>query len=345
LIHIALKWCNNKKGKDFSKHLQSSTWDTKLKYLFCVFRRKNIQYNHLTDFNGEGEFHSVLSTTWADEMENDPTFASEIGMSTFYEYADKKLREFYKEGKFNPLSTATTKEGYEDRKKYMIYILGRFFLQRGKNEIVFCYWNQVKFKASEVDRERSEYVKVSTKWDKSHKCKLGNTHPRDKTQEMPQVYQNEIDELCPYKFFKFFRQLCLPLQQRILCYGANADLLTEYRRSKLPYLYNENLPVGGNSICPVTKSLAEELGFPDWEKCAGQGLCKMGITNIMSNGNKNIEKVALGMLQHKSLKTSLIYQKPSEEMFQNYNRALMGRHIASPPRKRRGGKMGKEKKG
>jgi len=127
LIHIALKWCNNKKGKDFSKHLQSSTWDTKLKYLFCVFRRKNIQYNHLTDFNGEGEFHSVLSTTWADEMENDPTFASDIGMSTFYEYADKKLREFYKEGKFNPLSTATTKEGYEDRKKYMIYILGRFF--------------------------------------------------------------------------------------------------------------------------------------------------------------------------------------------------------------------------
>jgi len=128
LIHIALKWCNNKKGKDFGKHLQPSTWDTKLKYLFCVFRRKNIQYNHLTDFNAEGEFHSILSTTWADEMEKDPSFASGTGTSTFYEDADKKLREFYKEGKFNPFSTATTQEAYEDRKKYMISVLGRFFL-------------------------------------------------------------------------------------------------------------------------------------------------------------------------------------------------------------------------
>jgi hypothetical protein len=48
-------------------------------------------------------------------------------------------------------------------------------------------------------------------------------------QEMPRVYQNDNDELCPYKFFKFFRELCLPTQQRILCYGANADMLAEYR--------------------------------------------------------------------------------------------------------------------
>jgi hypothetical protein len=122
-----LKWHNNKKGKDFGKHLQPSSWEMKLKYLFSVFHRKNILYNHLTDFNGEGEFHSVLTTTWANEMESDPTFASGIGTSTFYEDLDKKLREFYKEGKFNPFSTATTKEGYDDRKKYMIYILGRFF--------------------------------------------------------------------------------------------------------------------------------------------------------------------------------------------------------------------------
>jgi hypothetical protein len=35
--------------------------------------------------------------------------------------------------------------------------------------------------------------------------------------------------------------------------------------------------------------MAHELGFKDWEKCTGQGLRKMGITNTMSNGNKNIE--------------------------------------------------------
>jgi hypothetical protein len=45
----------------------------------------------------------------------------------------------------------------------------------------------------------------------------------------------------------------------------------------------------------------------------------MGITNAMSNGNKNIEKFVLGMSHHKSIQTSLRYQKLSHEMFQNYN--------------------------
>jgi len=61
----------------------------------------------------------------------------------------------------------------------------------------------------------------------------------------------------------------------------------------------------------------------------------MGITNAMSNGDKNIEKVVLGMSRHKSIQTSLRYQKPNHEMYQNYNRALLGKHVASPPKEKR----------
>jgi hypothetical protein len=114
-----------------------------------------------------------------------------------------------------------------------------------------------------------------------------------------------------------------------------------------PYLYNENNPFGGNPISDVAKKLAHALGFEDWERCTGQGLHKMAITNAMSNGDKNIEKVVLGMSRHKSIQTSLRYQKPNHEMFQNYNRALLGKHVASPPKekniKRRGQvKVGKQ---
>jgi len=97
-------------------------------------------------------------------------------------------------------------------------------------------------------------------------------------------------------------------------------------------LYNENNPIGGNPISDVTKKIAKELGFEDWEKCTGQGLGKMGITNAMSNGNKMIEKVVLGMSRHKSLQTSMLYQKPNEDMLQNYNRAILGKHVATPPK-------------
>jgi hypothetical protein len=207
----------------------------KLKYLFSVFHRKNILFNVLTDFNGEGEFHSVLASQWAIEMEKDDKFASGVGTSTFDGDADKKLRERFAEGTFNPFSTKTTTEAYEDRKKYMIYVLGRFFLLRGKTEIAFTYWNQVKFKSVECDGVRQEYVKVSHKWDKTHKCKLSKTRPRDATQTMPRIYSNENDVLCPYRFFKFFRTLCPPKQERVLCYRASVDQLEEYRVKNLPF--------------------------------------------------------------------------------------------------------------
>ena len=89
-------------------------------------------------------------------MEKDEKFASGIGTSTFDGDADKKLWEMYKQGTFDPLSSKTTTEAYEDRKKYMVYVLGRFYLQRGKNEIAFTFWNQVKFKVTECDSERLE---------------------------------------------------------------------------------------------------------------------------------------------------------------------------------------------
>jgi len=76
-------------------------------------------------------------------------------------------------------------------------------------------------------------------------------------------------------FFKFFRSICAPTQERILCDKTSADLLAEYKQTKKkPYLYNEHNHIGGNPISDITKKLAHELCFEDWEKCTRQGLCK-----------------------------------------------------------------------
>jgi len=98
-----------------------------------VFRRKNILFTVLTDFNGEGEFHSVLASQSAIEMKKDDKFASGVGTSTFDGDADKKLQDRFAEVTFNPFSTKTTTEAYEDRKKYMVYVLGRLGDLGGKN--------------------------------------------------------------------------------------------------------------------------------------------------------------------------------------------------------------------
>jgi hypothetical protein len=80
--------------------------------------------------------------------------------------------------------------------------------------------------------------------------------------------------------------------------------------------------------------MAEEMGFDCWEKCTGHGLCKMGITNAMTYAETNVAPVVLGASRHKNYQTSLAYQKPYDDMYRSYNRALLGRHVSSPPTKR-----------
>jgi hypothetical protein len=62
----------------------------------------------------------------------------------------------------------------------------------------------VKFHVSEVDGVRTRFVEISMKWDKAHKCKLGNTRPRDPNEGVPRINGNPNDTLCPNHFIAFF---------------------------------------------------------------------------------------------------------------------------------------------
>jgi hypothetical protein len=57
----------------------------------------------------------------------------------------------------------------------------------------------------------------------------------------------------------------------------------------------------------------------------------MGITNAMINSEKNVAPLVLGMSRHKSYQTTLNYQKPNDEIYKNYNKAILGKHVPSPP--------------
>lgn len=211
-------------------------------------------------------------------------------------------------------------------------MLGHYFLLRGRNEIAFCKWSQVLFSETSCNGVVQKYVDVLHQWDKSHKCKLGNTTPRDLTDIPPRIYANENVTLCPHHFLVFFRSLCAPTQEKVLCNPVNKMILREYQLQKLPYLYNMNLLVGPNTITGITKEMAKEMGFKDWEGCTGHGLPKMGITNAMMYGSKNIVPLVIGMSRHKNYNASLVYQTPSEEMYQNYNWAVLGKNIPPPPK-------------
>lgn len=237
-----------------------------MKYLFSTFRKKNLSYNYLTDFNGDGEFHAVLTAQWANERTSDPSFATGIGTASFDMDSDLKLRDKYKDGTFNPFSTDVTDVAFSDRMKYAVFTLGRYFLLRGRNEIAYCHWSQVKFHETLVNGEKELYVEISHKWDKSRQCNLKNTKPRDATDVCPWIYANSNDPLCPHRFLSFFKSLCSPTQDRILCNGFNKKMLQQYLAGDIKYMYNYKLPVGPNTIGNLCTSMAKELGFSDWDK-------------------------------------------------------------------------------
>lgn len=333
LLLCALKWRVLTK-KNNGKPLQPKTWAQQMKLLFSIFKKKRIQFNHLTDFNGEGEYHAVLKKQWEQLMEMDETFASGIGTSSFDYEADKKIRDAYLDEKnsFNPFSTSDGMSAYDDRRRYLIFVLGRYFLLRGRKELAYLKWKQINFCEANENGKQVKYVEVRIQWDKGNQLRLNSTTPRCNTDLPPRMYPNENDPLCPYKFLLFFRGLCEPDQERVFCKEATAKQLRQYRKKKLPYLYSKKKPIGENNVDGNTKEFAQEMGFANWEKCTNHGNRKLGITTLVTNADKGCMPLILKTTRHKNIKTSLDYQKENPDMQETYNHSIIGKHVAPPPK-------------
>jgi hypothetical protein len=302
-----------------------------LKLLFATFRSKGIKFNHLNDFNGDGEYHAVLRKIWLQEMEKDETFASGIGTSTFDYEADKKIRDAYKDTDFDPLSNSDSPKAYDDRRRYLIFVLGRYFLIRGRKELTYLKWSQVNFCEATENKVPVKYVEIKIEWDKSNQLKLNNTTPRHMTDLPPRIYPNPNDPLCPYKFLLFFRSLCEPDQTRVFCKDLTPKQLRAMRLNKLPYLYNKRQPMGENSIDGNTKDFAKQMGFDNWQRCTNHGNRKLGITTAVTNAEKNISTVILKVARHKNITSQQPYQQTNVDMLHNYNTAIVGNHVEPPP--------------
>ncbi|MFY7882254.1 MAG: hypothetical protein ACOVR6_08160 [Fimbriimonas sp.] len=329
LLLIAIKWRNMSK-RDFGKHYQPDTWSTMLRTLFAIFRAKGITFKHTRDFNGNGEFHAVLKRQWENEVNKDPQFATGIRTSSPDLDADWKIREKYNAKEFDPFSTSDGTSAYQDRLHYAVFILGRYWLLRGKKEIAFLLWSQVKFLSSIDNGKVVQFVEVVQHFDKGRPLNLKNTTARSVDDIAPRIYPNDNDPLCPVKFLTFFRSLCSPEQERVLCKPYSTEQRKKYTRNKLPYLYNHNLVLGEHSVVTATKEFAERMGFEDWERCTNHSNRKMGISVAVSNGETGIQHIISKTSRHKDANTQKRYFKESNETMKSYNKAILGKHVRSP---------------
>jgi len=108
----------------------------------------------MRDFNNDRQFHAVLKKQWKNEIEVDETFGTGVRTSDPDLEADRKIREVFDAGKFDPFSTSDGPAAYEHRLWYIVFVLGRYWLVRGRKEVAFLRWSQEKFRTATENHKR-----------------------------------------------------------------------------------------------------------------------------------------------------------------------------------------------
>jgi hypothetical protein len=191
-------------------------------------------------------------------------------------------------------------------------------------------WSQVKFRTVTENHKKVEFIEIIHHFDKGNKLSIQNTTARSKKGLPPRLYPNVNDPLCPVKFMKFFRSLCCPEQERVICKMYNTKQMKKWKKNDEPYLYNPNLWVGENNINGINKQFAEYIGFDNPECCTNHSNCKLGISTAVSNAPVGIQHVVAKASRHKNVNTQKHYFKESSDVMQAYSRAISGKHVPSP---------------
>jgi hypothetical protein len=71
-------------------------------------------------------------------------------------------------GLFDPFSTSDGPMGYQHRLWYLIFVLGRYWLLRGRKEVAFLLWSQVKICTATENDQPVKYIEIL------HHCDKGN---------------------------------------------------------------------------------------------------------------------------------------------------------------------------
>ncbi len=78
----------------------------------------------------------------------------------FDDEADRKIRDASLNGTFNWFSTSDRPTAHNDRRHYMIFVLRRYFMVRGRKEVTFLKWSQIRFFERTVDDKILHYIKL-----------------------------------------------------------------------------------------------------------------------------------------------------------------------------------------
>jgi hypothetical protein len=140
-------------------------------------------------------------------------------------------------------------ERYKDTIDTGVFVVGRYCLFRGVDEITYAKWDQFEWLTYEGGPDDGvSYIRVSfSEFDKSYKMNFN--HPTIRTGEKGyiEVRDQQENAYASYKILTHLRRICPDEQERVFCYPAADSQKEKYRVSDCKdYESNHKKPYGKN---------------------------------------------------------------------------------------------------
>jgi hypothetical protein len=304
LTLCSLKWKHSRTGKT----LESSTFVQYIKQLFTIFRKEGVEYDYLSDFNKDGEFHAVTKAMWIKAGEEDQNFGSAQHKAAIDEEADTKIRTAIEKGHLRPFTDLVHLQ------MLLTFLFGRYFLLRGGKEIHRLEWKAISFGryTSGPDKD-CRFVMLKIPKDKVNYRSFRNPIMAKGSLTF-RVRENTADVACPYRVLTHYRDLCPPIQIRIYCQPMCKSQKIKRAASSNPvermWITNPNKNVGINKVQAHTTLLGEICGFQDFEKCKNHGNRAYAVTTLMNSDEDNLkDQTIMEHCRHRSLKSQMPYHR------------------------------------
>ena len=301
----------NIKGDRKGRIPQPSSCETYIKHISADLGKKGILFRWDKDFNGVGEFASVMTLLWQEESAFNPLFGTGAMKATFCIDVDTNLRNAVSVCRNGTPTEGKTVYPYfcaVDRQRVIGHLFGRLFGLRGNKEMRNAGEKDFLFGVYERGVDKGEkYVKYvppisAGRCGKSNSLSVKNTTIIRRNLEQG-VMRNPNDPVCIYDLLKYHFEKLPAECENVFYKGKPQDKITDDGID----VYAKRV-MGPGSIGDLNRLLMAQIGYSEEEakRMTNQGNRALLATIIAGSGLSKKEKTT--RMRHHNISTTMGYQ-------------------------------------
>ena len=266
------------------KNFQPSTINVMFKRIFSKLKDNfNIPWNFQDDFNGNGEFGSLLVTVYREKGKADVNYGNQ---PTKYNIAEEDREKM--DGK--NLGAIFSEDNPKTFIMKVLFILGRYNGLHGRSEHTQLHkMNYIEGNypsGHPLHNVAVCWVEIMPSLSKTVKITLTNYYKESDFANRIPVYSYEDKSDIGGTIWRF-RHSMHPEQERFYCYGATSRQKSNFvKEGFLNVKFSPKRAIGENTLAKYFKEGAKMLGIQNYENFQPHSLRNLFVTVVSNNAGK-----------------------------------------------------------